>query len=110
MNSAASALTLPAHSRAQAHIVDALIEERAPHLVASPAWPLMRPALYALLGYRQARRLADAVGRMGGHEAFEHLSGLLSLRTEARGLERIPRRGRLVIPPASPMGSRSMTS
>jgi putative hemolysin len=97
MNSAASALALPAHSRARAHIVDALIEERAPHLVASPAWPLMRPGLYTLLGYRRARRLADTVGSMGGRDAFEHLSGLLSLHTEAKGLERIPRRGRLVI-------------
>jgi putative hemolysin len=97
MNSAASVLALPAHSRAEAHIVDALIEERAPHLVASRAWPLMRPGLYALLGYGKARRLADQVEHMGGHEAFDHLSDLLALSTEAKGLERIPRRGRLVV-------------
>ena len=97
MSIAASAEGLVAHSRAASHIVDALIEERAPHFVASRAWPLMRPALYALLGYRQARRLADDVANMGGREAFEHLSALLSLRTEAKGLERIPRRGRLMI-------------
>ena len=97
MSTATSAEGLVAHSRAASHIVDALIEERAPHFVASPLWPLMRPALYALLGYRQARRLADDVSHMGGREAFEHLSGLLSLKTEVRGLERIPRRGRLMI-------------
>jgi putative hemolysin len=97
MNSAASALRLIAHSRAEAHIVDALIEERAPHYVASPFWPAMRPALYALLGYHKARRLADDVAGMGGQRAFEHLSALLSLRTEAVGLERIPRRGRLMV-------------
>jgi putative hemolysin len=97
MSTATSAEGLVAHSRAASHIVDALIEERAPHFVASPLWPLMRPALYALLGYGQARRLADDVRHMGGREAFEHLSGLLSLKTEVRGLERIPRRGRLMI-------------
>jgi putative hemolysin len=82
---------------AVAHIVDTLIEERAPRLVASGAWPALRPALYRLLGYRKARRLADDVAGLGGREAFEHLSKLLSLKTEARGLERIPRRGRLMI-------------
>ena len=97
MTSAAPALRLAAHSRADAHIVDALIEERAPHYVASPFWPLMRPALYALLGYDKARRLADDVAPMGGRQAFDHLSALLSLRTEAKGLERVPRRGRLMI-------------
>ncbi len=97
MSIATSAEGLVAHSRAASHIVDALIEERAPHFVASPTWPVMRPALYALLGYRQARRLADDVADMGGREAFEHLSGLLSLKTDAKGLERIPRRGRLMI-------------
>jgi putative hemolysin len=97
MTSVAPALRLAAHSRADAHIVDALIEERAPHYVASPFWPLMRPALYALLGYDKARRLADDVAAMGGLQAFDHLSDLLSLRTEAKGLERIPRRGRLMI-------------
>ena len=97
MNSAASALALPAHSRARAHVVDALIEERAPHYVASPLWPVMRPGLYALLGYDKARRLADDVAPLGGRAAFDHLSALLSLKTEALGLDRIPRRGRLMI-------------
>jgi putative hemolysin len=97
MSSAASALALPAHSRADAHIVDALIEERAPHYVASPLWPLMRPALYGLLGYDKARRLADDVADLGGRQAFDHLSALLSLKTDALGLERVPRKGRLMI-------------
>ena len=97
MSSAASALRLAVHSRADSHIVDALIEERAPHFVASPFWPLMRPPLYALLGYRQARRLADDVADLGGRRAFEHLSALLSLKVGTEGLARIPRRGRLVI-------------
>jgi putative hemolysin len=96
-SAAASAPRLAVHSRADAHIVDALIEERAPHFVASPFWPLMRPPLYALLGYDKARRLADDVAGLGGRAAFEHLSGLLSLKVETEGLERLPRSGRVVI-------------
>jgi putative hemolysin len=85
------------HSRADEHIVDALIEERAPHFVRSPFWPLMRPPLYALLGYHKARRLADDVAHMGGRQAFEHLSALLSLQVTTGALERVPRTGRMVI-------------
>jgi putative hemolysin len=80
-----------------AHIVDVLIQERAPHLSQETSWPVLRPALYALLGYRKARALADAVATMDGRQAFEHLSKLLALKVTAVGLERIPRKGRLVI-------------
>ena len=78
------------------HIVDVLIAERAPRLAASPGWPLIRPLLYALLDYGQARRLADVVAPMGGSEAMDYALALLALRTETRGLERIPPKGRLV--------------
>ncbi|MEI9965756.1 MAG: hypothetical protein WDM92_14975 [Caulobacteraceae bacterium] len=44
---------------------------RAPRLSASPAWPAARPLLYALLGYRKARAMADAVAGMGGREAMD---------------------------------------
>ena len=44
--------------RSPPHIVDVLIAERAPRLTRSPAWPLVRPGLYALLGYGKARRMA----------------------------------------------------
>jgi putative hemolysin len=86
------------------HIVDELIEERAPKLAGSPAWPLVRPPLYALLGYGKARRMAEAVAAMGGHAALDFVSQLLSLRVEARGLERLPRTGRLVLMANHPTG------
>jgi putative hemolysin len=88
---------LSAGAAAPKHIVDVLIEERAPRLAASPAWPLLRPALYAVLGYRGARAMADAIAPMTGAQAFEYVSGLLSLRVRTRGLERLPKTGRLVI-------------
>jgi putative hemolysin len=86
------------------HIVDELIEERAPHLAASPVWPLIRPPLYALLGYRKARRMADAIAAMGGHAALDYVSELLALKVEARGLERLPLSGRLVLMSNHPTG------
>jgi putative hemolysin len=86
------------------HIVDELIEERAPHLAASPLWPLIRAPLYPLLGYGKARRMADAISAMGGHAALDYVAELLALKVEARGLERLPRTGRLVLMSNHPTG------
>jgi putative hemolysin len=87
--------SLPRARRAP-HVVDVLIAERAPRLAASPAWPLARPLLYALLDYRKARRMADAIAPLCGREALDHVSQLLGLKVEARGFARIPAAGRLV--------------
>ncbi len=90
----------PAIARSAAprgHIVDVLIEERAPRLASSPAWPIIRPLLYAMLDYRKARRMADAIAPMSGRAALDFASDLLALRLEAQGLERLPRQGRLVL-------------
>ncbi|MBN9319744.1 MAG: acyltransferase [Caulobacterales bacterium 68-7] len=86
------------------HIVDELIAERAPGLSGSPAWPLVRPALYALLGYGKARAMADAVAPMDGRAAFDHVSRLLDLKIEATGLERIPREGPVILVCNHPTG------
>ena len=86
------------------HIVDVLIAERAPRLAASPAWPLARPLLYRLLNYRKARRMADAIAPLAGHEALAYVSRLLEVKVEVRGLERIPQAGRVVIIANHPTG------
>ncbi len=91
-------------ARGPAHIVDVLIAERAPRLTASPIWPLVRPGLYALLGYGKARRMADAVAARSGPEALEHVSALLSLEVRATGLERLPATGRCLIVSNHPTG------
>lgn len=80
----------------QPHIVDQLIAERAVGLSRSPVWPVAKPLLYAALGYRKARRMADAVAPLGGREALDYASDLLSLEIVARGVERIPREGRFI--------------
>jgi putative hemolysin len=86
------------------HIVDVLIEERAPKLSASRVWPLVRPALYRMLDYRKAVAMADAIAPLSGREAIEYVSGLLSVRVEAQGLNHLPRSGRCVVVANHPTG------
>lgn len=90
--------------RAQRHIVDRLIEERAPRLSASRIWPALRPALYALLNYREAREVADAIAPMAGVEALDWTSRRLELKVEARGVDHVPERGRCVVVANHPTG------
>jgi putative hemolysin len=86
------------------HIVDVLIAERAPRLAKSLVWPLVRPGLYALLGYAKARRMADKVAVLSGPGAMDYVSGLLDLRVAVTGLERIPATGRCVMVINHPTG------
>jgi putative hemolysin len=106
MNSTAGAAPLAAAQTASGgkHIVDILIEERAPQLAASPSWPFLRPILYPILHYPEARRMADAIATMSGQEALDYISDLLSVRLDVRGLDRIPRQGRCVIVANHPTG------
>jgi len=86
------------------HIVDVLIEERAPHLSASPIWPLLRPLLYGVLNYDKAVRMADMIAPMGGAEALEAISRLLSVKLDVRGLERMPATGSFLLLSNHPTG------
>jgi putative hemolysin len=86
------------------HIVDDLIAERAPRLAGGPAWPVLRPLLYRLLDYGKARRMADAIAPMNGHAALDYVSELLSVQVTIRGLERIPRSGRVILVANHPTG------
>ena len=88
----------------QKHIVDVLIEERAPHLSSGPYWPILRPILYTVLNYTKARRMADAIAPMGGREALEFISQLLSVKLEITGLERLPASGAFLILANHPTG------
>lgn len=78
------------------HIVDQLIVERAPKLAGHPAWPLLRLVLYRLLDYRKARRMADAIAPLPGRAALDHVSDMLGLKVQVRGLERLPKTGRVI--------------
>jgi putative hemolysin len=100
-------LVTPARSalrRPEPHIIDVLIAERAPKLAASPIWPAARPLLYALLDYRKARRMADAIAPLSGQAALDYVAELLSLSVEVRGLARTPATGRLIVVCNHPTG------
>lgn len=86
------------------HIVDELIYERAPKLVSSPVWPVVKPVLYAILAYRNAVSMANAVGTVSGDEALRYISDLLKLKVSVAGLERLPQTGRCVVVCNHPTG------
>ncbi|MEY4248485.1 MAG: hypothetical protein RJA87_118 [Pseudomonadota bacterium] len=89
---------------ARGHIVDQLIYERAPKLVQSSMWPMLRPLLYEILGYRKARQMADAIATMGGIEAMDYVSSLLQVRVTLNQSDRLPTTGRVVIVSNHPTG------
>ncbi|WP_269220532.1 GNAT family N-acetyltransferase [Brevundimonas vesicularis] len=97
-----TAATLPA--RRQPHIVDVLIAERAPRLTALPLWPVVRPALYGVLGYGAAVRMADAIRERSGADTFAYVSDLLRLKVTTTNLERLPATGRCVVVCNHPTG------
>jgi putative hemolysin len=86
------------------HIIDTLIAERAPRLTGSPVWPLARLLVYRLLDYRKARRMAETICQLGGRAALDHVSDLLALKVEVRGLENLPASGRCVLVSNHPTG------
>jgi putative hemolysin len=96
-------LQVLAHGR-PGHIIDRLIAERGGRLVEHPAWPVMRPFLYATLKYGAAVRMADAIGPISGHGAFQHMSDLLKLDIQSVGEDRIPRKGAFLLVANHPTG------
>lgn len=104
MDAAALARSEPLTRARAAHIVDVLIEERAPKLSGSPAWPVLRPLLHALLGYDKARRMADAIAPMDGKGALDFVSDLLGIDVVVSGLHHLPRKGRVIIVGNHPTG------
>ena len=86
------------------HIIDELIYERAPRLVKSPVWPVVKPVLYAILGYRKAVTMADAIRPLSGPAAMDYVSKLLHLDVEVQGLDRVPKTGRCVVVCNHPTG------
>lgn len=99
----AAAASPPAAAPAK-HIVDVLIEERAPKLSAGPLWPLVRPPLYTVLNYNKAIRMADQIAPMSGRDALESVAQLLSVKREVTGLERMPREGAFLLLANHPTG------
>ena len=75
------------------HIVEELIAERAPRLIESGYFPLVRPALYRMLAYDAAVFLADAIRPLSGWQAFSLVARHLQVRAAVAGLHNVPERG-----------------
>ncbi|WP_300377651.1 1-acyl-sn-glycerol-3-phosphate acyltransferase [Henriciella sp.] len=86
------------------HIVDTLIQERCPSFAGHWTWPVMRPLLYSVLGYRKARGMADHLSGLNGRESFNYLSRELNVNLDLRHLDRLPEKGRVVIAANHPTG------
>lgn len=86
------------------HIVDVLIKERAPRLSSSLIWPLIKPVLYQLLGYKTGVNLVNTAGRMSAADAFTHASRLMGVKLQASGTEHIPKTGGCILVLNHPTG------
>ena len=86
------------------HIVDTLIAERCPTFASHFTWPVVRPILYKLLGYRKAREMADTLDALSGLESFGYMSRRLNLSLSINRLDRVPASGRLVVAVNHPTG------
>lgn len=87
------------------HIVEELIAERAPKLMARPRlFRAIRPALYRMLAYDAAVFLADSIRSLTGHEAFQRVSRHINPRTAVVGLSNLPRTGACIIIANHPTG------
>jgi len=93
-----------ARQAAAKHIVDVLIEERAPKLSRSAVWPALRPLLYTVLNYDKAVRMADGIAPMGGRDALESIAQLLSVKLDVSGAERMPAQGSFLLLANHPTG------
>ncbi|MEE2527309.1 1-acyl-sn-glycerol-3-phosphate acyltransferase [Hyphobacterium sp. HN65] len=80
------------------HIVDRLIEERAPKLTQrEKVWSLIKAIGYPLLGYRKAVQIADAIADLPGTGTLEWVSDYLSLKPSPENLDQIPETGGCVV-------------
>ena len=86
------------------HIVDQMIAERSEGLRSHPLWPLMRPALWRILHYREAVDLADTVAPMTAEATFAYASDFLSMDVRGTGLDRIPASGGFMVVCNHPTG------
>lgn len=87
------------------HIVEQLIAERAPKLMARPRlFRTIRPLFYRILAYDAAVFLADAIKPMSGHDAFSMVAHHISPRTSVQNLEHLPPSGKCLLIANHPTG------
>jgi putative hemolysin len=91
--------------RAEGHVVDQLIEERAPSLLRRPIgrW-LTRHVLYPPLGYHEAKSAIDRVQGFSGARILTYAADEIAMRVRMLGGSRLPAKGRVVIAANHPTG------
>ncbi len=87
------------------HIVEELIAERMPKLVARPRlWRAVKPLVYRLLGYEAAVSLVDKIADKTGREAFAITAAHIKPDVITKGLQNLPEKGRCIIITNHPTG------
>ena len=95
---------LPDDSDDPRHIIDILLEERCTKMASSPFWPLYKRTIYPLLRYQNAVKMADDVVGKSAMDTLNHISQLLTLNVTTQNLERIPKKGRIILASTHPTG------
>ena len=86
------------------HIVDELIEDRAPKLIHTPFWPMIKAVGYPMLGYKRALWMADQIAGLTGTQCLEWMAQFLTLDVAVTGLDNVPEKGACVIVANHPGG------
>lgn len=87
------------------HIVETLIAERAPKLIARPKlFRAVKPLLYRMLAYDAAVFLADSIKTKTGRDAFDMVTDHIRPRTAVAGLHHLPANGKCIIISNHPTG------
>lgn len=95
---------IPADQDPNLHIIDTLIRERCPSLERHWTWPITKPVLYSMLGYKMAVKVANQMQGMNGAESFDLLCEILELDLEFNGAERLPKSGMVIVASNHPTG------
>lgn len=87
------------------HIVEELIAERAPKLLAKPRlFKAIKPVLYKMLAYDAAVEMVDKVGTLSGREAFTQATDIIRPRTTVEDMSNLPETGACVVIANHPTG------
>ena len=86
------------------HIVDELIEDRAPKLIHTPFWPIIKAVGYPMLGYKRAVWMADQIAGLTGTQCLDWMAQFLTLDVAVTGLDNVPEEGACVIVANHPGG------
>lgn len=87
------------------HIVDELLEERAPRLLARPRlFAAIRSILNPVLQYDEAKRIADIIGPLSGDNIMHYAEDRLKFQLQIDGIEHLPASGPTMIASNHPTG------